>query len=156
MPTTNDQHTEIVWVRVDAIVNLILENDKYLHSKRNAELTQKVMGYFGISERTAQRYVSEAKKEIRKIGQSGKKEAFIRAIRDREFLFSKAKGLKNDVGEYIINPDFRLALEIIKDRDKIYGLYVDEVNVNGEIRTKPDLSGLSIEELKAIANLKRS
>ena len=139
------EHTEMVWSRVDSVVNLILENDRYLQSKRNGELTQLVVKQFNVSERNAQRYIGEAKKEIRRVGIKEKEKAFVRAIRDREFLYSKAKtGL-----------DFKLALEIVKDRDKLCGLYVDEVTVKGEIKTIPDLSGLTIEELKALASLKR-
>ena len=139
------EHTEMVWSRVDSVVNLILENDRYLQSKRNGELTQLVVKQFNVSERNAQRYIGEAKKEIRRVGIKEKEKAFVRAIRDREFLYSKAKtGL-----------DFKLALEIVKDRDKLCGLYVDEVSVKGEIKTIPDLSGLTIEELKALASLKR-
>lgn len=141
----DSEHTEMVWSRVDSVVNLILENDRYLQSKRNGELTQLVVKQFNVSERNAQRYIGEAKKEIRRVGIKEKEKAFVRAIRDREFLYSKAKtGL-----------DFKLALEIVKDRDKLCGLYVDEVTVKGEIKTIPDLSGLTIEELKALASLKR-
>ena len=139
------EHTEMVWSRVDSVVNLILENDRYLQSKRNGELTQLVVKQFNVSERNAQRYIGEAKKEIRRVGIKEKEKAFVRAIRDREFLYSKAKS----------GSDFKLALEIVKDRDKLCGLYVDEVSVKGEIKTIPDLSGLTIEELKALASLKR-
>lgn len=154
--TPKEEHTEIVWTRVDAVVNLILENDRYMQSKRNPELTKSVIEKFGLAERTAQRYISEAKKEIRKLSQANKKNAFVRAMRDREFLLQKAKfGMKDEKNRYVINPDLKLALDVIKDREKLHGLYVDEINLNGEIRTKPDLSGLTIEELRAIANLKR-
>lgn len=151
-----DEHTDIVWTRVDAVVNLILENDRYMQSKRNSELTKSVMEKFKLAERTAQRYISEAKKEIRKLSQADKKNAFAKAMHDREYLLQKAKfGLKDEQNNFIIKPDLALALDVVKDRDKLHGLYIDKINVNGEIRTKPDLSGLTIEELKAIAELKR-
>lgn len=146
MPKTIDGTTEIVWARVDAVVNLILENDRYFQSKRGKELTDIVMQRFGVSDRTAQRYVVEAKKEIRRIGGKDARAAFIKAIQDREFLFQAAKGRKDEKGKWIESPDFRLALEVVKDRDKLFGLYVDKVDFTGEVKM-PDLSGLSLKEL---------
>lgn len=156
MPRTDEKHTDIVWARVDSVVNLILENDRYLLSKRNGDLCRMVMEKFAIAERTAYRYIAEAKKEIRKLVSTDKTKAFARAMRDREFLYQKAKnGVKDEKNKLVVYPDLKLALDVVKDREKLQGLYVDEINVKGEIRTKPDLSGLTIEELKAIANLKR-
>jgi hypothetical protein len=129
-------HTDIVWARIDSVVALILENDKYLQSKRNKELSDIVMKKFDVAQRTALRYVSEAKREIRKIGKADKKKAFIKAIRDREFLLQKAKGVRDKTGKLIEKPDYKLALEILKDRDKLNGLYVDEVKQSGELTMK--------------------
>lgn len=129
-------HTDIVWSRIDSVVSLILENDKYLQSKRNKELVETVMKKFDASERTASRYVAEAKLEIRKIGKANKHKAFVKAIRDREFLLQKAKGIKNKAGNFAEKPDYKLALEILKDRDKLNGLYVDEVKQSGELTMK--------------------
>lgn len=127
MPATKGKHTDQLWQRIDAVVNLILENDRYLQSKRSKELTAIIAKKFDVSKRTAQRYIDEARKEIRKIGKAEKKKAFEKAIRDRELLFAKAKGVKDDKGNYLVQPDFKLALEIVKDRDKIFGLYTEEV-----------------------------
>lgn len=129
-------HTDIVWSRIDAVIGLILENDKYLQSKRNPELVETVMNKFNIAQRMAEYYVSEAKKEIRKIGKADKLKAFAKAIRDREFLLQKAKGLKDKTGRFTEKPDYKLALEILKDRDKLFGLYVDEVKQTGEVTMK--------------------
>jgi hypothetical protein len=145
-------HTDIVWARIDSVVSLILENDKYFQSKRNKELCDTVMKKFDVSQRTAELYVSEAKKEIRKIGKADKKKAFVKAIRDREFLLQKAKGLKDKSGKITEKPDYKLALEIVKDRDKLHGLYVDEVKQSGELTMKNiDMSKLTeygLERLK--------
>lgn len=162
MPRTKDEHTPILWTRVDAVVNLILENDRYYQSKRNSELTKMVIEKFGISERTAHRYIAEAKSEIRKLSKKNVDQAYIRAIRDREFLYRKAisptfifnKDLKDEEGNLILVADLKLALEVAKDRDHLQGLYVDEVNINGEVKNKIDLTGLTVEELRALANLK--
>lgn len=129
-------HTDIVWSRVDSVVTLILENERYFHAKRNAELISIVMKTFSVADRTAQRYIQEAKKEIRRLGQAEKKKAMLRALRDREFLFQRAKGTKDKTGKLVEKPDYKLALEIVKDRDKILGLYVDEVKQTGEMTMK--------------------
>lgn len=130
----DDKRSEIVWARIDSVVTLILENTRYMHSKRSAELVKVVMKNFELSERQSQRYVAEAKKEIRRLGIPDKKRAFIRAIQDREFLLQKAKGTKDKNGRMSEKPDFKLALEIVKDRDKLFGLYVDETK--GEMTIK--------------------
>lgn len=139
MPRIQDEHTDVVWQKVDAIVSLILENDKYLNPNRKSNLTKIVMEQFDVEERTAQRYIAFARKEIRKIGKEKKEKSFSKAIRDREFLFTKAKGVKNKNGDYIIEPDLKLALEIVKDREKLYGHYTEIIEHKGSIDLKPAL-----------------
>lgn len=137
MPKVEDEHTDVVWQKVDAIVSLILENDKYLNPNRKSNLTKIVMEQFDVEERTAQRYIAFARKEIRKIGKEKKDKSFAKAIRDREYLLIKAKGVKNKSGEYIIEPDLKLALEIVKDREKLFGHYTDIIEHKGIIEIKP-------------------
>jgi hypothetical protein len=118
MPAIEDEHTKKFYMCVDAVVNIMFENDRYLHSKRSKELSKIVAEQIKCSIRTAERYIAEAKKEIRKIGRLKKEEAFIKSIRDLEFLLSKTKNGKN--------PDYKRALEVIKERNKVYGLYAVE------------------------------
>jgi len=125
MPRIEEAYTDIVWSRVDSIIVLILDNERYMQSKRTKELVQIVMEKFAVKERTAYRYLSIAKREIRKIGKEKREKAFLKAIRDREYLLAKTK-----------NTDYKLALEIMKDRDKLYGLYVDEIHHSGAIENK--------------------
>lgn len=125
MPTTRDGHTDLVWSRVDAIVMLILDNGKYMGSKRGAELTKLVIEKFSVSERTAQRSIAEAKKAVRELGRKNLKNAFSRAMIDREFLWQKTK-----------SKDYKTALEVVKDRDKLVGLYEERILVSGEINNK--------------------
>jgi hypothetical protein len=127
-----EKRSDIVWARIDSVVTLILENTRYLHSKRSAELVKVVMKKFDLSERQSQRYVAEAKKEIRRLGAPGKRKAFLRAIQDREFLLQKAKGTKNE-NKVVESPDYKLALEVVKDRDKLWGLYEDKVVHSGDV-----------------------
>jgi hypothetical protein len=153
-----DKHTDIVWARIDAVVNLILENDRYFQAKRNKELCQTVMEKFAVEERQAQRYIREAKKEIKKIGQSDKQQAYIQAIRDREFLFSKAKQpFKDEQGRIIRAPDYEYALDVIKDRDRIKGLYIEQVQIASTVSEKADLTGIKTSDLyKLIEQLEKN
>lgn len=147
MPKVKEgEHTEIVWTRVDMIASLILENDRYLRAKRAKELTAKVMQKFKLSERSATRYIRFAKKEIRTIADKKKNKMFEAAIRAREYLLSIAKS-----GEH---PDLRLALEIMKDRDELYGLYEHKVKHTGNINLKNIyLDSLTDEQLIKLKNL---
>lgn len=155
MPRTisdNHRHTELFWNRVDAIVSLILENVRYMQSKRSEELVQLVQDKFDLETRMAQYYIKEAKTEIRKIGKRDKDQAFVRAIRDREFLFQKAKtGLKEN-NFFIVAPDYEFALKVVKDRDDLYGLYKTEIKIDATTNSKTtiDFTGISTEDLKAI------
>lgn len=157
------EHTESGWLKIDEVTNLILENDRFMDTKRAGELTDIVMGKYNCSKRTAYRYIQAAKKEIRKIGKQNRDKAFIKAMRDREYLYNKAlspcflpsRDVRDENGKLVLVADLKLALEVAKDRDRLQGLYIDEVKINGEITTRPNLSGLTIEELKALANLNK-
>ncbi len=125
MPTTKDGHTDLVWSRIDAIAILILDNSKYMGSNRSSELTEIVMKQFSVEERTAQRSIAEAKKTIRTLGKKDIKKAYTRAMIDREYLWQKTKGV-----------DYKTALEVVKDREKLVGLYEDKIVLSGEINNK--------------------
>lgn len=153
MPRTNTSgHTDILWARVDSIIALILENDRYLGSRRTLELVKTVMERFNVEERTAYRYIAEAKKEIKRFGKLNASEALLRAIRDREFLLTRAKGVKDKAGEgWMSEPDYKLYLEILKDRDKLLGLYEEKIRTSGELTVKNfDLSRLTDHGLERV------
>jgi hypothetical protein len=111
---------------VDAVIVIMLENDRYLHAKRNIELTETVAEQLLCSKRTAQRYIAEARKEVNRIGKEKKEKALARALRDRELLFRRALKKQED----------KQALEVVKDRDKLQNLYVDQVKQSGEVTVK--------------------
>lgn len=141
MPTIDDpdkeKKTERIWQRVDAVSQLLCENDLYMQNHRSAELCEVIMEKYEVSKRTAQRYISEARKEVNKLGKSNKKKAFARGIRDRQYLFQNAKmGLKDKSGNYITKPNHKLALEIIKDREDLIGLYTQNIKSSGEVTVK--------------------
>lgn len=111
-----DNIIEAGWARVHNIVVFILENDQFLKPKLNNELITEIIKRFGIDDETALTYISEAKREVRRVAKLKKDKAFAKAIRDREFIIAKAKS----------EEDYKLALDAIKDRDKLLSLY-DEV-----------------------------
>lgn len=118
---------KIIWSRVDAVINLILENTRYLDGKRQKELSELVSQKFEVSIRTAQRYIAAAKADIKSMTSSKTEVALERAIMDRELLLVKAKGIWNEnKKQFDIPPDYWLFLEAAKDRDKLLGLYVDK------------------------------
>jgi len=111
-----DKIIETDWARIHNIVVFILENDQFLKPKLNNELIVEIIKKFGVNHETALSYMSEAKREVRKAARLKKDKAFAKAIRDREFIIAKAKA----------EEDYKLALDAIKDRDKLLSLY-DEV-----------------------------
>ena len=131
------------WPRIDAVVTMLLENDRYLNAKRSAEFTGMVMETFDIKKTRAQLYIREAKKLIRGLSEEERKRNYAKAMLDREFIIAKAKG-----GE---KTDLKLTFEAIKDRDKLKGLYDEKAGSTENISLKKlDLTKLSDEQLTAL------
>ena len=144
MPQTEDEHTKRFYFCVDTVVVIMLENDRYLKSKRSKELSEIVAEQLKCSKRTAQRYIKEARAEINRIGKDKKEKSLTKAIRDREYLLTKTK-----------TSDLKLALEIMEDRDKLLGLYVEKVEHSGKVSFEQiDFKKYSKEQLKRLAEAK--
>lgn len=144
MPKIEESNTDIVFARVDAIVVLILENERYLQSKRNKELADIVMQKFECKDRTAYTYISQAKREIRKIGNEKKEKAFKKAMRDREWIIQKSK----------TDGDTKTALLAMKDRDELIGLYKQVIEHSGTIALKNfDTSRLTDDQMLTVEGL---
>lgn len=147
-------HRPLFWSRVDSVVVLLLENDKYMHEGRAKELTKLVKEKFDVGPRMAQKYIKEARSAVKKLGEQKRDKAFEKAMRDREFLIQKAKGVKDVGGNYLIEPDYKLALEIMKDRDKLAGLYVEKIEHSGTVDIgKINLQKLTDEQLTILESL---
>lgn len=136
-------HTNTVWKKVDDVVLMILNNLQYLEAKRNKELVTNVTKKFKVSFRMAQIYVSEAKKEIRRLGKSNKEKSFLKALYRLEFLWEAAKRKQ----------DYKLALQVLQERSKILDLYPPaQTKYSGELTIKNvDMSKLTeygLERLK--------
>ena len=140
MPRIDGEYTEAFYIRVDAVVTLILKNDRFLESKRTHDLAMAVCDQFKIEERWAMEYIKEARKEVRRLTRLKKEKAFVHAIRDREFI----------IRNYKMN-DPKLALDAMKDRDKLQGLYVEEIKFKGSMSiSNINYSQLSDDQLKTL------
>jgi len=150
-----EKRTETIWQRVDAVAQLILENDLYLQKNRTDELNKVVAEKYQVSKRTAQRYIQEARREINKLGKTNKKKSLSKAVRDREYLLQIAKvGLKDKNKNYIVKPNHKLALEILKDREELFGLYIQKIEQKTTVNLKGfDLGKLSEEELVIVEGM---
>ncbi len=137
-----DKHTEIVWARIDAVIQLILENDRYMQSKRGAELTKIVMEKYNVKERAAKNYIAEAKKEVRSIGRGKATKIKEKIVRRLEYQYNRVK-----------NTDGRLALDIIKHLGDLYEGVVPYKKVKQEnFNLEFDPNKFTTKGLERIAN----
>jgi len=135
------KRTDMMWIRVDSITKLILEKPEYLQDKRTKELESVICKQFNIGNRQARKYIKESKEVIRQMTTRDRETVFKKAIIDREYLIIKAKDTR----------DLRLVLEILKDRDKLFGLYIDETRNVTDINLKSiDLSKFTERGLERI------
>lgn len=140
--TDGKKHRDIFYAKVDKVVILLLETDQYLKSRASSELVRKVEKELNCQNTQARNYVSEAKKEIRRILKIKKENAFAKVIRDLELIRIRNKNGDND----------KLFLETVKYYAKMNGLEIDETKTSGEITIKNiDLSKFTehgLERLK--------
>ncbi|MBS3945302.1 MAG: hypothetical protein KGZ42_07385 [Melioribacter sp.] len=127
MPASNDNvdgHTPTFWIRVDAVVELILKNQNYLHSKRTESLVEMVKKQLKVEDRMAKEYIKHAKKAVKIVSSENLSRARQKAILDREALLIEVKD------------DPKMKLEIMKDRDDLQGLYVSKIKESSEVTVK--------------------
>lgn len=127
MPASEDNiegHTVTFWLRVDAVIELVLKNPNYyLQSKRTESLVEMVKNQLKVEDRQAKDYIKEAKKLIKKITTDNLVEAKKKAIMDREALLLEANTVKDK-------------LEVLKDRDDLKGLYTNKSTEKSEVTVK--------------------
>lgn len=150
---TEKDHSLEFWGRVDVVVSLILQNPRYLQKKRSGELTKKVISYIkkekklSVSERTAQRYIKEAKIVVRQIAKNDLRKNMDGAVYARMSLVERARLAK----------DLKTELAALKDIAELQGLYPDKrINVKGEFSlNKIDLRQLTDDQLSTLESLIR-
>ena len=124
MPRTKDKYTVQFYINVNNIVRQLLRDDiLFTTESASSESLRLIRDSLGISQRQAQRYLRAARDEIRKITAASAKESLDQAFRDRHFIILQSKK----------DGDLKLALEAMKDREKLKGLYEDTVIHKGEV-----------------------
>lgn len=123
MPRIKGTYSAAVRARVNEVVNIILSNPRYFQSKSNTELSELIQKTFNLKSRQAKHYILFAKEMIADMLEKKKEQLLERALLDREHLYRTAKDAL----------DYKLALEVVKDRDKILGLYEDKIIHSGEV-----------------------
>lgn len=135
---------------VNIVINLLLKNPRLLRDEREHWLIKKIAKVLNISRNDAFLCLNAAKDEIRIISSPNHDDALKRALLDREYLISLAKGVKDSSGKVILSRNLDLLKEVIIDRDKLLGLYVESSKSETLIK-KIDLSHFTDEGLRLIA-----
>lgn len=150
--STKNDHTNIVWARVDAVFTLLLENDRYMQMKRVGELISLIMEKFNVSQRTAERYVAEAKDLYREHWEEKKEDALTKQLTDMEYVIQTMKlSLKNATTLADKKKAADVLLSYLIEKGKLKGLYVTEIKQSGELTIKNvDLSRLTEHGLERI------
>ena len=133
--TGKEEHTDRYYIKLDAVILLLLKNDRYMTKNRSGELTEQIRETLKCSKATANRFKSDALREVRSLGKKDKDKAYKKAIRDREYLVMKYK-----------ESDSKLALDAMKDRDKLQGLYIEKTESKITLE-KVNLNNLSDDQL---------
>ena len=123
MPRIKGSHSGAVRIRINEVASIILENPRFFQSKSNTELRDIVRETYKVKARMANEYILGAKELIAELIEKRKEKSFERALLDRENLLQKATAIL----------DYKLALDVVKDRDKILGLYEDKIIHSGEV-----------------------
>jgi hypothetical protein len=141
MPQIKNQKTTTILTRINKTQIIILENhQKWLSKgkKTSAELTKRIQEEFSVSKRVAESYISAARKEIRLLIIKQRDKKLNKALLDREWGITKAKE----------DGDSKLALEYMKDRDKLNELYTEQtVTTNFDIDVN-ELTDHGLERIK--------
>lgn len=166
MPQIKNKKTTNILSKIDITACIILENhQKWLKkgTKTTAELVKRIREEFGISKRTAERYIEEARKQIRTLLIKQRDKKLDKAILDREFVVNKGKlllaQLENEENEENKNISFatkkkllidavKVILDASKDRDKLNELYIERnENTNFDIDVT-ELTDHGLERIK--------
>lgn len=141
MPKIDGEHTDMTWIRVDSLIQFLLQNQSYLESKRRHELVDKIKKDWNIEVRQADYYIALAKKEIRAMSRKNSKRHFDRAVRDRNALLLQCK-----------SDDINLKLKIMQDRDKLLDCYPEQKVKADSTNKNIDIDNLTTDALLRLSN----
>lgn len=113
MPWIEGEHNELIWSRIYKTASVILSNNDYINKKRRGELNKIIRTEFNVSERTARQLIRSARFVILEVAMKNTDQNFGKAIVQREFI----------INSFLESNDLSKALDAIKDRDKLNGLY---------------------------------
>lgn len=113
------------YTRVNEIIEEVLERPELLDRRQTPILRDVITAKYNCSERQAARYIRAVREKIGEIRSRDVETAMDRALTDREYLLRRAKTEK----------DGRLALEVMRDRDKLLGLYVERSKTEIQMRS---------------------
>ena len=116
---------EYFYTRVNEIIEIVLDRPELLDKRQAAVLRDKIMKKYSCSTRQANRYMHAVREKILEIRERDASKALDRALTDREYLLRRAKAEK----------DNRLVLEVMRDRDKLLGLYVERSKTEIQLRS---------------------
>jgi hypothetical protein len=122
-----ERRSTLFWVKVNEIIEMMLDEPEYMERRRLMEFVERIKAKYEIGQRQAYRMLKEAREELLQIKKRDVEKNLDRALTDREYLLRKAK---KDL-------DNKFALEVMKDRDRLLGLYVE--------RSKADISLRSVD-----------
>lgn len=126
MPRSRDgrEHTEAYYQRVDEIVLILFENPLWILPRRCHSLSSMIQKKYKLDSRQASLYVKDAKKLFRSyMSVKDLEEKRQRAIFDREKVIRMA----------LHQNRLQTALNAMKERDVIEGLYIERHEVTGRI-----------------------
>lgn len=133
------------WVKCHIVINFILENPLFYQRGRYKALIKWVEKKLAVGERQAKRYISDARKEITKIFSSKTDEAIKITLIFYQRIINDCLNATDKKEKYL-----RLALETIKEQNKLLGLYPDKKIQSENINYEFDLSKLTEKGLERI------
>lgn len=133
--------TDRTWVIVESIATLIYSNYSNLETERDSEMVETIMTKFNFTKRNAYKYIKRARKLVLERNRQNTIEARQKALFDLEGDIRRARAEKR----------FADVARSQKMLFEIQGLFSRDINVTTTINNKPDLSKLTIEELKQLS-----
>lgn len=120
MTKDNETNELETWQYIDQIKILILNSYEDLESIELIDIAAMAARKYEINSTDAYKYAKIAIKQITELLSLKRSSAIIKAVCERELLFLYAKNDHN----------IRLASDLLKDRDRLLGLYAPVFNAN--------------------------
>lgn len=110
------------------------------------EICQFMTEKYRLSERQVDRYIKDAAEKLEKDISRKTKAGLSYHLSKRDLLFNRAYKDNN----------INLALSVLRDRAKLEGLYVENINLNSSNQHTHQFTGKSLEEMKEFSEFLRN